>query len=274
MPYSTTIIRLLDKVENPLKEILIGILEEIERQKYETINIDDFNELKQIVKELLVTHKETKDEIRNLTEAQKKSEERLTRLETAVQGLIEAQKKSEERLTRLETAVQGLTEAQKRTEERINELAQAQKKTEQELKKLISEHKKTRENLGGLAHSFGYFLENESYKFLPKLLKKDYSVDVVGELTRDFIEISPGKYIEVNILGKGQKGEKEIYIIGECKTQIKKRDVDNFLKNLNKIEHIIKKEIFPLLVTHQTSPKVKSYIKDKKIPLYFSFQFK
>ena len=33
MPYSTNIIRLLDKVEPPIKEVLIAILEEIERQR-------------------------------------------------------------------------------------------------------------------------------------------------------------------------------------------------------------------------------------------------
>ncbi len=88
--------------------------------------------------------------VRELVEAHKRAEERLTRLEQAVaelaegqKELIEAHKRSEERLTRLEQSVAELTEAQKRNEERfarmeqaIIELTEAQKKTEEKLQKL------------------------------------------------------------------------------------------------------------------------------------------
>ena len=128
MPYSINIIRLLEKVDPTLREVLLAILEEIEKQRKqweETVTKTEFNELKQIISEL--------------AEAQKKTEHR-------VNELAEAQKKTENRLTRLETVVQ--------------ELAEAQKRTEEELKKLVGEHRKTREQLGGLAHTVGYILED------------------------------------------------------------------------------------------------------------------
>ncbi len=76
MPYSTTIIRLLDKVEPPIKEVLLGILEEIERQRKqweESVTKTEFNELKEIVAELA-------KKVNELVEAQKRTEEEICSL--------------------------------------------------------------------------------------------------------------------------------------------------------------------------------------------------
>ena len=238
MPYSTKIIKLLDKVEPTLREVLIALLEEMERQRLENVTKNEFNELKAIVKEL-----------------------------------AEAQKRSEERLTRLENVVAELAEAQKRTEERLNELAEAQKKTERELEKLVGEHRKTREMVGNLQHTVGYVLEDRAFVGLPPLLKEDFGIEIVEALRRDYIEVYPGKYIEVNIIGKGKRDGRDVWIIGDCKTQLKKRDVDEFLKILKQIEESISGDKLPIIVTYQTSPLVRNYIKERGLKLYFSYQF-
>jgi DNA repair ATPase RecN len=93
--------------------------------------------------ELAEAQKRTEARVEELAEAQKRAEERLTRLEVAVAELAEAQKRAEERLTRLEVAVAELAEAQKRAEERLTrlevavaELAEAQKRAEERLTRL------------------------------------------------------------------------------------------------------------------------------------------
>lgn len=73
MPYSTNIIKLLDKLEPATKEVLIAILEEIEVQREATVTKKEFNELKEIVKQLAIN-------IEKLTQAQNKFEERLSKL--------------------------------------------------------------------------------------------------------------------------------------------------------------------------------------------------
>ena len=224
MPYSTKIIKLLDKVEPTLREVLIALLEEMERQRLENVTKNEFNELKAIVKEL-----------------------------------AEAQKRSEERLTRLENVVA--------------ELAEAQKKTERELEKLVGEHRKTREMVGNLQHTVGYVLEDRAFVGLPPLLKEDFGIEIVEALRRDYIEVYPGKYIEVNIIGKGKRDGRDVWIIGDCKTQLKKRDVDEFLKILKQIEESISGDKLPIIVTYQTSPLVRNYIKERGLKLYFSYQF-
>jgi len=78
--------------------------------------------------------------IRELVEAHRRGEERLTRVEAAIQGLAEAQWQSEERLVRLEATIQELVEAHRRGEERlarleatVQELVEVQRRHEERL---------------------------------------------------------------------------------------------------------------------------------------------
>jgi chromosome segregation ATPase len=125
------------KITDALRREIIKIVDERIREVH--VTKEDFSELKSIVKEL--------------AEAQKNSEVRLTRLEKAVEELAEAQKNSEVRLTRLEKAVEELAEAQKRTEQRVEELAQAQKRTEQRVEELAQAQKRTEQRVEELAQA-------------------------------------------------------------------------------------------------------------------------
>ncbi len=96
-----------------------------------------------VLRELTEAQKRTEARLGELAEAQKRTEERVEELteaqkrtEARVGELVEAQKRAEERLTRLEITVQELAEAQKRTEARVEELAEAQKHIEERLTRL------------------------------------------------------------------------------------------------------------------------------------------
>ncbi len=79
-----------------------AVLAEVIHEAYtDLVKTSDFNELKEIVRDLSVKMGE-------LAEAQKRTEQR-------VEELAEAQKGSEARLTRLEAVVRELAEAQKET---------------------------------------------------------------------------------------------------------------------------------------------------------------
>ena len=219
--------------------------------------------------------------VQRLAEAQRRTEERIERLEEAVQRLAEAQCRTEERIDRLEETVQRLAEAQCRTEERIDRLeetvqrlAEAQCRTEEELRALATEHRKTREQLGGLSMTIGYVLENEAFKALPELLKKDHGLVVEGRLKRDYLKDKRGRAIEVNILGRAKRDGEEFTILGEAKSQLSKGDIDRFIKRkLKPLEEVLGK-VFPILVTHMvSSPEVKDYAAQMGIPLYFSYEF-
>ena len=69
-------------------------------------------------------------------------------------------------------------------------------------------------------------------------------------MKRTYIRDIKGKYIEVNIIGKAERDGREIVIVGESKSQLSKRGVDDFIKKkLEKVKDGIK-EVFPVIVTH------------------------
>ncbi len=95
------------------------------------------------VAELIEAQERTELRVEELAEAQKRTEERVEELaeaqkrtELRVEELAEAQKHAEERLTRLEATVAELAEAQKHTEEQIALLVATQRKFEERLSRV------------------------------------------------------------------------------------------------------------------------------------------
>jgi predicted RNase H-like nuclease (RuvC/YqgF family) len=242
--FSAKFIRKIEKLEPDLRDVLFAFIDELEMQRLESVNKEDFRELKGIVKDLAEAQKRTEKKVEELAEAQKRTEKR----------------------------VEELAEAQKRTEKRVEELAEAQKQTEKEIKTLIKEHKETREQLGGLAMGFGYQLEDLAYKKLPELLEKDPGITIKDGLKRTYLEDNEGEFIEVNIFGKGEKQGKVVTIIGEAKAQLSKKKVDEFLRKKIKRLDGLYENVFKIIVTYMiTSPDVEAYVKEKEIALYYSY---
>ena len=150
---------------------------------------------------------------------------------------------------------------------------ETQRRTEKGIEKLTKIFESLKKEIKGIAHAFEYQLEDEAIKALPELLKRDAGVEVVGGLKRDYIEIAPGKYIEVNIWGTGRINGEEYIIVGEARSQLKKGDVDEFIKKVNAIKRYIPKEQIKILVTYRTSPIVRKYAEEKGIKIYFSYEF-
>jgi|Deesub1362A_J573_1020465.scaffolds.fasta_scaffold00396_14 predicted transcriptional regulator len=270
-----------------LKEV-VAELAEAQRRTEQRVNelAEAQRRTEQRVNELAEAQRRTEQRVNELAEAQRRTEQRVNELaeaqrrtEQRVNELAEAQRRTEQRVNELaeaqrrtEQRVNELAEAQRRTEQRVNELAEAQRRTEQELKKLVGEHRKTREQLGGLSHSVGYILEDRAYRGLPELLKRDFGIRITSPLKRDYIEISPGEYKEANIIGKGRHNGQEVLILGECKTQLKKTDIDSFIKFVKKAGKILQGEKLLLTVTYQASPPVRRYAEQKGVKLYFSYE--
>ncbi|MGQ9825344.1 MAG: chordopoxvirus fusion protein, partial [Desulfotomaculales bacterium] len=157
--------------------------------------------------------------------------------------------------------------AQKRTEEALRLLALSHDK-------LAGEHEETRRQLGGLAATVGYRLEDEAYRALPGLLKRDYGLTVEGRLKRRFVTDNRGRKIEVNIIGEALLDGERVTIIGESKSQLSKNDVDRFIKNKLKRLEGIYPALFPVLVTYMISePDAEDYAREKGVALYYSYDF-
>jgi hypothetical protein len=115
--------------------------------------------------------------VRELAEAQRRTEEQLAILGRRVDELAEAQKRTEEQLAILGRRVDELAEAQRRTEEQVRELAAAQKRTEERLDRVEVELGKTRSELGRLTSVIGSSLEDEAGSVLATVMRqKGYRV--------------------------------------------------------------------------------------------------
>lgn len=87
MPVSVTFIKELEGLDPKLRRVLISMLEELERQREESVTKKELNELTDIVRDLGKA-------VRELAEAQKKTEAR-------VEELAQAQKRTEDEIAKL-----------------------------------------------------------------------------------------------------------------------------------------------------------------------------
>lgn len=291
------------KLGDTFTEDQIQTLTEVLREGYVGLATSvDMRDLKDAVKDLAIAQARSEKRldrvemaIEKLTEAQARSEkrldrveERLDRIEAAIEKLAAAQARSEERLDRIEAAIEKLAEAQARSEkrldhveERLDRIEAAQARSEERLDTLterldtlVKEHGKTRSQLGGLAMTVGYTLENAAYRALPDLLKADYGIEVQDRLIRTYLTDDKNRSLEVNIFGKGLKNGREVVILGESKSQLSERHINRFIST--RLDHLkpLFGEVLPILVTHMISSEgVAAYAKEQGIALYYSYQF-
>ncbi len=246
------LIRKLEGVEPSLREVLLGLFEEIEKQntRLEELYVSrlEFEELKKAVQEL-------SQKVNELAEAQRRTEEVVRKLVERQDRLEEGQKRLEERQDRLEKA--------------LAELAEAQRKTEEELKKLAAEHTKTRRRLEGLSDTVGYTLENAAYRALPAILKS-YGLEVEGRLIRKYVRV--GRVLrQVNIYGHARRNGERVLILGEVKTRPSKKEISRFEKLVDTLARAEGLSVFRLFVAHDFPPDIEDFLRSRDILPVWSY---
>ena len=281
---------------------------DIKRKLGDTFTEDQIQTLTEVLREgyvglaTSIDMRDLKDAVKDLAIAQARSEERLDRIEAAIEKLTAAQIRSEkrldrveERLDRIEAAIEKLAAAQIRSEKRLNRVEERLDRIEAAIEKLtvaqicseerldtlterldtlVKEHGKTRTQLGGLAMTVGYTLENAAYRALPALLKADYGIEIQDRLIRTYFTDDKKRSLEVNIFGKGLKNGREVVILGESKSQLSAKHINRFIST--RLYHLkpLFGEVLPVLVTHMISSEgVAAYAKEQGIALYYSYQF-
>jgi hypothetical protein len=130
-----------------------------------------------------------------------------------------------------------------------------------------------KKTLAEIIEAFGYTLENAAYKALPELLARDFDMKIEGRLIRKYIEYPDGRHDEVNIFGKAKKDCKEIWVVGESKVRISKKEINDFLKMVERLDSLIKGEKLLIGVAHAIMPEVEKYAQSKGIKVYWSYEF-
>ena len=259
MPYSVKIYKHLDELEPKVKRVIMELLEEIDKNVKESVKKEDFNDLKNIVARLADAQEKTEQKINQLVESQKA-------LEITMKELAEAQKRTEQRVDALTVKMEELAEAQKRTEQRVDaltvkmeELAEAQKKTELVVQQLLYDMNMVKKQLGGLSHAVGYGIEDKVIPFMESFIEKEYGF-VPQEVERKFIKYDQKNKDEINIFVKGLKNDVTMIVVGECKSQPGKSDIDDFNKMLHRLQSHFKQDISGFIVGYSFDPEVEDYL--------------
>ena len=179
-------------------------------------------------------------------------------LRDVVRDLAEAQKRTEER-------VEQLAEAQKRTEERVDQLARQVSELSESVKSLARE-------VGGLSAMVGGDIEDVAYIVIHDVLKREFGWKV-GVLQRTW-QTWDKEPEEVNIFGQAfdpARPEVTIWIVGEAKHNITIKEVNRFIKQLERARRNLGGEIFPVCFCYRARPEVQELIRAHHINLVFSY---
>lgn len=236
------------------------VLTEVITEAYsDLVRARDFNELKEIVRELAEAQKRTELRVEELAEAQKRTEQRMEELARAQEALARAQEESQRQIQSLARAQEALARAQEESQRQIQELAR--------------QMGEMRRELGGLGRSMAYALENEAYRMLPAFLLQKYGIQV----TERFIRMYVGDE-EINLFGRGRQNGKEVLIMGEVKVRLEEGRREDPFEQLEKKARVVREaypeeEILLLLVTHHAHPSVLRAAQEKGIIVIQSFEW-
>lgn len=234
MSFSIPLIRKMDNLDPALREIWLMVLEELEQPRNLVVTKTEFNDLREIVRDL-----------------------------------ASAQKRTEHRMEELAQAQRELASAQKRTEQRMEELADAQKQAQLEIAKLGREAQSTRSQVGGLARTMAYALENEAYRYLPGLLKTRSGLHFKERLIRTFIG---GE--EVNFFAKAERDGQTVLVVGESVLRLddvsKLKQVE---QHVELVHQTFEYPVIPIIVTHFAHPIVLEKACSKGIIVVQSFEW-
>lgn len=129
------------------------------------------------------------------------------------------------------------------------------------------------QQIGELSHAIGFQLEDRVYASLPKLLESEFGVKLKERLLRRFITTNKGETFEINVIGKGEKDGKDVYVIGESKANLSIRHIADFVDRLNDIRETLQADIIPIMITYMTEPNVEAFARSKGIRVYYSYEF-
>jgi molecular chaperone GrpE (heat shock protein) len=213
--------------------------------------------------------------IEQLAEAQRRTEERVERLEAVVERLAEAQRRTEERVERLEAAVERLAEAQRRTEEQVAALVIAQRRTEKGMRQLTEGMDALRRQVGALSENVGFGLEGIARIVLPGYLERHLGMKVLGPLGE---ELNPrilgpeGQEDEFDLYGVGLRDGEEVTIVGEVKSRIYSDDVYSFLQRIEKVSPALPEKMLSVLFGYNVHPRAREEAEKVGLLLVAAYQ--
>jgi len=255
MSISVALVRKLDTVAPELRDVLLELVDEIEQHREASVTKVEFNELKEIVRDLAQAQTLTGQRMEELAQAQARTEQRMDSLAVRMEELAQAQARTEQRMDSLAV--------------RMEELAQAQVRTEAEVAKLAVSHGHLRGQVGGLAQTMAYALENDAYRRLPGYLSERCQLEVTQRLVRALINDE-----EINFYARARRGDEAVLIVGESVSRLDDASkLGQLHRKLAAVRAVESLPLVPLIVTHFVYPKLLAQAEQEGIIVVQSFEW-
>lgn len=255
------------------------VLAEVIYESYnDLVRRDDFNDLKEIVRDMAETQKRTEQHLEVLSESQQRTDQHLEvlaesqqRTDQHLEVLAEAQQRTEQRVEELAEAQQrtdqhlgGLAEAQQRTEQRVDSLAEAQQRTEYAVQHLARE-------VGGLSNRIGGDLEDVAAIVIEDSLERELGWQV-DELSRVW-QTWNGEGEEIDVFGRAydpSRPDTDLWIVGEVKFNLTLRDVERFGQLVARASNGLDGEIVPVCFCYRIRPEMREKVIEEGYRIVFS----
>jgi chromosome segregation ATPase len=228
-------------------------------------------------------------ELRALSESQARLEDRMGRVEAALDRLTEAQARTDLRIEQLQARTdeqfartdeqfartdEKLAQLQTRTDEKFAQLLESQARADQRtvelqrrldessdrmmraIEELTKSQSSLRAEVGALSSAYGFTLEDVARTVLPAWLQRHEKL-AVESLEREFIQTSTGEE-EVDLFATSKSGDETVSVVGEAKSRISARDVDHLQAKLERVRPVLSEaRIVPLLFGFVVHPKAR-----------------
>ena len=206
---------------------------------------DELLALPEIVRELVEAQRRTEEQIAVLVEAQRRTEERVGgveervgRVEEQIAALAEAQRRTEERVGYIEEQVAALAEAQRQMQEQIRQLTSSIALLAEQVRSLVEAQKHLDATVGGLkGRMLELMYQSKAVAYFGPLLRRPRVVDLSALLEVLEAHLSPEEFhdvLQLDLLVSGrprlQPEAPEVFLAVEISSVIDERDVERALR--------------------------------------------
>ena len=281
-----TVERLTHRFETVFKPNQAVVLAETIRAAYDDlVKTSDFNELKEIVRDLGAAQQRTEQRVEELAVETKSLAAEMQGLAAAQLNLTQVVAEMGKEMGSLSQVVFGLSKDMSNLTQVVSGLG----KDMGELSQVVSGLGKDMGGLsqvvsglaketGGLSRAMSYALENEAYRALPAYLEGTYGIIMHERIVRTEIDDQ-----EINFFGRGEQNGEAVCLVGEAKLQLderreNRRVVRELIEQLDR-QAAAATTLYPdhrmvrLIITHYARPAVLKQAQERGILVVQSFDW-
>ena len=137
-----------------------------------------------------------------------------------------------------------------------------------EFKKIHSSHKKLRDQVSEYSRFIDVVLLDKITERLSSILAEELGVQIEGLGGNHKISVGDGKTMDFEIVGHARKNGSRYLIVGGFVKQLKKKDLTDFLKKIDKVRASHEDRLVPIVVANQVPAQVKKLASKQDIKLY------